>query len=185
MAKGKAVRSLLDNPTVKKTLKKAKLGGAAVLAENAVDIIDNPVLSAAQGATLGFAVGGVPGAVVGGGLGYLIGDQYITFPMPMIAIPAHESHLLNGSPSMQVYIRAGETLVPTGGNVQDMNVGIAQAAALEAESVAPVRRKKTTAYQRKYKKAFASVKGKYKLKNGKWKKDGFKNAVKAAHRMCK
>lgn len=185
MGKGKVVRSVLDNPTVKKTLKKAKIGGAAVLAESAVDIIDNPFLNAAQGAAIGFAAGGPPGAIAGASLGYLIGDQYITFPMPMIAIPAHESHLLSGSPSMQVYIRAGETLVPTGGNVQDMNMGVAQAAALETESVAPVRKKKTTAYQRKYKKAFASVKGKYKLKNGKWKKDGFKNAVKSAHRMCK
>lgn len=185
MPKGKAVKALIKNPKVRKQLDRAKLGGAAVLAENAVDIIDSPMLNAAQGAALGFAVGGLPGSIVGGGLGYLIGDQYITFPMPMIAIPAHESHLLNGSPSMQVYIRAGETLVPTGGNVEDMNLGVAQAAALEAESVAPKPRKKTTAYQRKYKKAFASVKNKYKLKNGKWKKDGFKNAVKAAHRMCK
>jgi len=114
-----------------------------------------------------------------------LADDFITIPIPMIAIPAHESHLLNGSPSMQIYIRAGETIVPTGGNVQDFEQGVAETAALEAVSDAPKPRKKTTAYQRKYKKAFASVKGKYKLKNGKWKKDGFKNAVKAAHRMCK
>ena len=114
-----------------------------------------------------------------------LADDFITIPIPMIAIPAHESHLLNGSPSMQIYIRAGETIVPTGGNVQDFEQGVAETQALEAVSVAPKPRKKTTAYQRKYKKAFASVKGKYKLKNGKWKKDGFKNAVKAAHRMCK
>ena len=114
-----------------------------------------------------------------------LADDFITIPIPMIAIPAHESHLLNGSPSMQIYIRAGETIVPTGGNVQDFEQGVAETAALEAVSVAPKPRKKTTAYQRKYKKAFASVKGNYKLKNGKWKKDGFKNAVKAAHRMCK
>lgn len=114
-----------------------------------------------------------------------LADDFITIPLPMIAIPAHESHLLNGSPSMQIYIRAGETIVPTGGNVQDFEQGVAETQALEAVGEAPKRRKKTTAYQRKYKKAFASVKGKYKLKNGKWKKDGFKNAVKAAHRMCK
>jgi len=114
-----------------------------------------------------------------------LADDFITIPIPMIAIPAHESHLLNGSPSMQIYIRAGETIVPTGGNVQDFEQGVAETQALEAVGVAPKPRKKTTAYQRKYKKAFASVKGKYKLKNGKWKKDGFKNAVKAAHRMCK
>jgi len=114
-----------------------------------------------------------------------LADYFITIPIPMIAIPAHESHLLSGSPSMQIYIRAGETIVPTGGNVQDFEQGVAQTQALMADEDTPKPRKKTTAYQRKYKKAFASVKGKYKLKNGKWKKDGFKNAVKAAHRMCK
>jgi len=184
LGKGKVVRSVLDNPTVKKTLQKAKLGGAAALAEQAIDIVDNPLLSAAQGAALGFAAGGPPGAIAGGTIGYLIGDQYITFPMPMIAIPAHESHLLSGSPSMQVYIRAGETLVPTGGNVQDMNVGVAQAAAMEAESVAPVRKKKKTARQRAYGAAFKKIAPKYKLKNGKWKKDGFKRCVKEAHRIA-
>jgi hypothetical protein len=185
--KGKAVKALIKNPKVRKQLDRAKLGGAAVLAEKGIDIVDNPILNTAQGAAIGFGVGGVPGAIVGGGLGYLIGDQYITFPMPMIAIPAHESHLLNGSPSMQVYIRAGETLVPTGGNVQDMNLGVAQAEALENENsiTSVTNKKKPTAYQRKYKKAFAKVKPKHMNKNGKWKKDGFKRAVKEAHRMCK
>lgn len=184
MPKGKAVKALIKNPKVRKQLDRAKLGGAAVVAEGAVDIIDNPLLNAAQGGLIGFVAGGPPGAIAGATLGYLIGDQYITFPMPMIAIPAHESHLLSGSPSMQVYIRAGETLVPTGGNVQDINVGLAQAAALEAESVAPVRKKKTTAYQRRYKQAFKSIAPKHKLKNGNWKKGGFKAAVKAAHKKA-
>ena len=114
-----------------------------------------------------------------------LADDFITIPIPMIAIPAHESHLLNGSPSMQIYIRAGETIVPTGGNVQDFEQGVAETQALEAVGVAPKRKKKTTAYQRKYKKAFAKVKPKHMNKNGKWKKGGFKAAVKAAHRMCK
>jgi len=115
-----------------------------------------------------------------------LADDFITIPMPMIAIPAHESHLLSRAPSMQIYIRAGETIVPTGGDVQDFEQGVAETQALQAESVAPVtKKKKTTAYQRKYKKAFAKVKPKYMAKNGKWKKGGFKAAVKAAHRMCK
>lgn len=115
-----------------------------------------------------------------------LADEFITIPMPMIAIPAHESHLLTRSPSMQIYIRAGETIVPTGGNVEDFEQGVAQTQALEAESVAPVtKRKKTTPYQRKYKKAFAKVKPKHMKANGTWKKGGFKAAVKAAHRMCK
>lgn len=114
-----------------------------------------------------------------------LADDFITIPMPMIAIPAHESYLLNGSPSMQIYIRAGETIVPTGGNVRDFEQGVAETQALQAVSEAPKPKKKTTAYQRKYKKAFATVKPKHMAKNGKWKKGGFKAAVKAAHRMCK
>ncbi len=115
-----------------------------------------------------------------------LADDFITIPMPMIAIPAHESHLLTRSPSMQIYIRAGETIVPTGGDVQDFEQGVAETQALQAESVAPVtKKKKTTAYQRKYKKAFAKVKPKHMKANGTWKKGGFKAAVKAAHRMCK
>jgi len=115
-----------------------------------------------------------------------LADDFITIPMPMIAIPAHESHLLSRSPSMQIYIRAGETIVPTGGDVQDFEQGVAETQALQAESVAPVaKRKKTTAYQRKYKKAFAKVKPNHMKANGTWKKGGFKAAVKAAHRMCK
>lgn len=185
MAKGKAVKSFIKDERVQKQLKRAKLGGAAALAEEAIDIVDSPILNAAQGATIGFAAGGLPGALVGGGIGYLIGDQYITFPMPMIAIPAHESHLLSGSPSMQVYIRAGETLVPTGGNVQDMALGEVEAMALKAESVTPSPKKKKTKRQRQYSANFKKIAPKYKMKNGKWKKDGFKKCVKEAHRMCK
>jgi len=61
-----------------------------------------------------------------------LADDFITIPIPMIAIPAHESHLLKGSPSMQIYIRAGETIVPTGGNVQDFEQGVAETKALES-----------------------------------------------------
>lgn len=37
----------------------------------------------------------------------------------------------------------------------------------------------------KYSRAFAKVKSKYQTKSGKWKKDGFKRAVRAAHKMAK
>ena len=46
-------------------------------------------------------------------------------------------------------------------------------------------KKKTTAYQRRYKKAFKKIQSRYKLKSGKWKKNGFKLAVKEAHRIAK
>lgn len=111
----------------------------------------------------------------------LLADQYITVPIPMIAIPAHESHLLSGSPSMQIYIRAGETIVPTGGNVQDVNQGLAEAGTIASES-APVSTPRTkSAYTRRYEKAFKALKPKYVKKDGKWKKNGFKACVKAAH----
>jgi hypothetical protein len=50
----------------------------------------------------------------------------------------------------------------------------------------PVRTKrKASAYSKKYGKAFKKVQGKYKLKSGKWGKDGFKRAQKAAHALAK
>ena len=46
-------------------------------------------------------------------------------------------------------------------------------------------KKRATAYQRRYKSAFKKIAKKYKLKSGKWKKNGFKLAVKEAHRLAK
>jgi len=46
-------------------------------------------------------------------------------------------------------------------------------------------KKRSTAYTRKYKKMFKKVQNKYKLKSGKWKKGGFRKAVKEAHRMAR
>jgi len=43
----------------------------------------------------------------------------------------------------------------------------------------------TSAYNRKYKAAFKKLAPKYKLKSGKWKKNGFKSAVRAAHKAVK
>ena len=45
--------------------------------------------------------------------------------------------------------------------------------------------RKRSAYARKYKAAFKRVAKNYKKKNGEWKKDGFKRAVKAAHKEAK
>ena len=46
-------------------------------------------------------------------------------------------------------------------------------------------KRKPSAYSRKYKAAFRKIAPKYKLKSGKWKKGGFKAAVKAAHKAVK
>jgi len=56
---------------------------------------------------------------------------------------------------------------------------------VQASPVAKKAKKKVTAYNRKYKAAFKRVSSKYRTKSGKWKKGGFKAAVKAAHRMVK
>ncbi len=45
--------------------------------------------------------------------------------------------------------------------------------------------RKASAYSKRYGKAFKKVQGKYKLKSGAWKKNGFKNAQKAAHAIAK
>jgi len=47
------------------------------------------------------------------------------------------------------------------------------------------KKRKATAAQKKYGRAFKRLCPKYKKKNGQWKKDGFKRCVRAAHRACK
>ena len=46
-------------------------------------------------------------------------------------------------------------------------------------------KRKMSAYQRRYKTNFRKIESEYKKKNGEWKKNGFKRAVQAAHRMSK
>ena len=47
------------------------------------------------------------------------------------------------------------------------------------------KKKKLTAYQRRYNKNFRKIAPRYKLKSGKWKKNGFRSAVRLAHKMSK
>ena len=46
-------------------------------------------------------------------------------------------------------------------------------------------KRKSSKYSRTYKKEFRKVAPRFKMKNGKWKKDGFKAAVRAAHRATR
>lgn len=46
-------------------------------------------------------------------------------------------------------------------------------------------KRKASAYSKKYGKAFKKVAHKYKLKSGRWAKNGFKRAQKEAHRLAK
>lgn len=47
------------------------------------------------------------------------------------------------------------------------------------------KKKKSSAYQKRYKANFRKIAPKFKLKSGKWKKNGFRAAVKMAHKMSK
>ena len=107
-----------------------------------------------------------------------LADEVTVVPYDMIAIPAHEYFRLSSDPTFQIYIRGGETIMPTGGNVEDVQEVVEEMAVEEA----PVRKKRKTPRQVAYAKAFKRLAPKYKLKNGKWKKDGFKNCVRAAHK---
>jgi len=46
-------------------------------------------------------------------------------------------------------------------------------------------KRKITASNRAYSKAFAKVKGRFMKKSGGWKKNGFRNAARAAHKLAK
>ena len=47
------------------------------------------------------------------------------------------------------------------------------------------KKKRSTAYQKRYKANFKKVSPQFKLKSGKWKQNGFRNAVKKAHKMSR
>ena len=113
-----------------------------------------------------------------------LADERIVLPLDMVCIPAYQAYMIQGSPSMQIYVRAGETIIPTGGNVKDVEEALDEALTPVVETTGVTMRKQSTKYQRAYRKAFAQVAPKYKLKNGKWKKGGFKAAVKAAHKKA-
>jgi len=70
----------------------------------------------------------------------------------------------------------------------NQTVDTVQAARSEARAiVADVKqvKRKSSAYSRKYKAAFKKVSNKFKKKNGQWKANGFKAAVRAAHKEAK
>jgi len=106
---------------------------------------ESKVTSSSALAGLGGAIGsvfgpggGAIGAGLGGVTGLIIGDNTTVFPIDMIAIPAYQAHLMQGNPQFTVYIKAGETLVPTGGNVLDMSENMD----IEAAAEAPTKRKR-------------------------------------------
>jgi hypothetical protein len=67
--------------------------------------------------------------------------------------------------------------------LRDLAMGVADRV-IEEVVVAPVKRKVSAASKR-YGRAFKQIAPTYKLKNGSWKKNGFRSAVRAAHKMAK
>ena len=53
------------------------------------------------------------------------------------------------------------------------------------EGTSEPKKKRSSAYSRRYKANFKKIAPRYKMKSGKWKKNGFKSAVKLAHKMSK
>jgi len=83
--------------------------------------LSDRMLSAKTGFNRGIRIGGLTtpvlgpaGGIVGGALGaisgFILGDQETVFPIDMIAIPAYQAYLLNGTPAFQIYIKEGEVL---------------------------------------------------------------------------
>ena len=56
---------------------------------------------------------------------------------------------------------------------------------MSADNQVMPKKKRSSAYSRRYKANFRKVAPQFKLKNGNWKKNGFKSAVKLAHKMSK
>jgi len=122
LPKGKIASS-----AIKKGIQGAKIGAGAAVAEKAIDVLDSKALSAAEGAFIGGAAGsalgplGTAGGALGGGaIGWFLADNNTVFPVDMVCIPAYQAYLIQGQPAFTIYARAGETIVPTGGNVQDV-----------------------------------------------------------------
>ena len=46
-------------------------------------------------------------------------------------------------------------------------------------------KRRSNKYSRTYKREFRKIAPRFKMKNGKWKKDGFKSAVRGAHRATR
>lgn len=62
--------------------------------------------------------------------------------------------------------------------------GFVEGTTTGAVAAGKAKSRKRSAYVRKYKQAFSRVSKKYKKKDGKWKTNGFKAAVKEAHRIA-
>lgn len=81
---------------------------------------------AAVGSVFG-PTGAAIGGATGGLAGLIVGDENFVFPLDMVAIPAFQAYMITGSPAATIYIKAGETLMATGGNVDAVEEGMMEA----------------------------------------------------------
>ena len=145
--------------------------------------------SAREGARIGGKIGSIVplggtavGTTLGAISGFILGDQETVFPIDMIAIPAYQAYLLSGTPAFQIYIKEGEVLT------QVMPTDAMQSTEIvESTSKDPFQKKprKKSKYHTAYGKHFKAIQNDYKLKNGKWKKNGFKRCGQAARKLAR
>ena len=158
------------------------------------DELDNPermldrTMNAYKYSKIGAKVGSVvpvagtlAGGLLGGIGGFILGDQETVFPVDMIAIPAYQAYLLSGTPAFQIYIKEGEVLT----QVMPTDAMVATEAVSNAPAPSKKRKRKSSKRSKAYGRHFKKLAPKYKLKSGKWKKDGFKRCVRAAHAAAK
>ena len=155
---------------------------------NAEERLTQRAMSARKGAQVGAKLGSVVplgGSVVGGALGaisgFILGDQETVFPVDMIAIPAYQAFMIQGSPAFQIYIKEGEVLtqvIPTDA------MQSAEIVENNSQALAPKKKRKKSKYHAAYGKHFKAIQADYKLKNGKWKKNGFKRCGAAARKLA-
>lgn len=157
---------------------------------NAEERIGERVSNAKRFAKVGGKLGSVVplgGTAVGTALGaiggFILGDQETVFPVDMIAIPAYQAFLIQGTPAFQIYIKEGEVLtqvMPT--DAMEAEVVLARG---DTSSSAPKKKRKASKYSTAYGKHFKALAPTYKLKSGAWAKNGFKRCQKAAHAATK
>lgn len=157
--------------------------------DDALGRLHDRSVSARRGAAVGARVGSkvgpvgsVLGATLGGISGFILGDQETVFPIDMVAIPAYQMYMLQGTPAFQIYIKEGEVLtqvMPT--DAMEAEEVLTEAGVTTKSS----KKRKKSKYHTAYGKHFKAIQADYKLKNGKWKKNGFKRCGAAARKLAR
>ena len=147
------------------------------------------ISSAREGARIGGKIGSIVplggtavGTTLGAISGFILGDQETVFPIDMIAIPAYQAYLLSSTPAFQIYIKEGEVLTQVMPTDAMQSTEIVES---NSQAASGKKKRKKSKYHAAYGKAFKQLAPKYKLKSGKWAKDGFKRCAAAARKQAK